>query len=78
MALEAVDREAAEAVTATSERNAARRSFEDFAPRASDLLEGFLRFADMDAEADRLARPVASAPSPGATDDEPVPAPPTQ
>jgi hypothetical protein len=73
VALEAVDREAAEAVTATSERNAARRSFEDFAPRASDLLEGFLRFADMDAVADRLARPVASAPSPGASDPEPAP-----
>jgi hypothetical protein len=57
-ALRDIDREAAEAVTA---RNPRRDAFEAFSPRASELLEGLLRFGAMDDEADRLQRPVASA-----------------
>ena len=60
-ALGDVDREAAEAVTALTERNTRRDAFEAFNPRALDLLEGLLRFGGMNAEADRLARPVATA-----------------
>ena len=46
--------ETAEAITARTARNATRDAFEDFLPRASDLVEGLLRFGRMDAEADRL------------------------
>ena len=62
-ALKTVDRETAEAITALTERNEKRDAFEAFFPRASDLIEGLLRFGGMNAEADRLDRPVASAPS---------------
>ncbi len=58
-AIKDVDRETAEAITALTARNATRDAFEDFLPRASDLVEGLLRFGRMDAEADRLDRPVA-------------------
>ncbi len=68
-ALKAVDRETAEAITALTERNEKRDAFEAFFPRASDLVEGLLRFGGMNAEADRLDRPVASAPS-SSTDGE--------
>lgn len=64
-----VEREAAEAVTALAERNARRDEFEAFLPKASDLVEGLMRFAGMNAEADRLPRPVASGSS-GSTDDQ--------
>ena len=57
-ALGEVEREAAEAVSALVERNARRDALEAFAPRASDLLGALLRFGGMDAEAERLARPV--------------------
>lgn len=59
-ALQDIDREAAEAVSALTARNAKRDAFEAFAPRAGELLDGLLRFGNMDDEADRLARPVAS------------------
>jgi hypothetical protein len=62
-ALDDVDREAVEAITALTKRNETRDAFEAFLPRASDLLEGLLRFGGMDAEADRLDRVVASASS---------------
>ncbi|MFO0647584.1 MAG: hypothetical protein U0326_15185 [Polyangiales bacterium] len=68
-ALKAVDRETAEAITALTARNEKRDAFEAFFPRASDLVEGLLRFGGMNAEADRLDRPVASAPS-GSADGE--------
>lgn len=82
-ALKTIDREVAEAVTTQAERAQKIAAFETFAPRARDLLEGFLRFGGMDAEADRIARPVASAasaPSAGdaPTDGAPVAADPTQ
>ena len=64
-----VERETAEAVTALTERNARRDAFEAFLPRASDLLEGLLRFAGMDAAADKLPRPVASGSS-GSSEDQ--------
>ena len=54
-----VDREAAEAVTALAARNTARDGFEQRVPRAYTLLDGLLRFAGMDAEANRVARPTA-------------------
>lgn len=60
-ALQDIDREAAEAVTALTARNQRRDAFEAFSPRASELLEGLLRFGGMNDEADRLERPVASA-----------------
>jgi len=73
-ALGDVDREAAEAVTALSARNQRRDAFEAFAPKASELLEGLLRFGGMDAEADRLERPVATASNDNVAE-EPAPSP---
>lgn len=64
-ALADVDREAVEAITALAKRNETRDAFEAFLPRASDLLEGLLRFGGMDAEADRLDRVVAGPSSAG-------------
>lgn len=43
-ALADVDREAVEAITALAKRNETRDAFEAFLPKASDLLEGLLRF----------------------------------
>ena len=68
-ALKDVDRETAEAITALTHRNEKRDAFEAFMPKASRLLEGLLRFGGMDAAADRIERPTASATSAVAADD---------
>jgi len=68
-----VNREAAEAVTTQTTRNQKRDASEAYSPRAHNLLEGFLRFGAMDAEADRLKRAVSSASSAEETDAPPTP-----
>jgi hypothetical protein len=74
-ALKAVGTEDAQLVTALAGRDAVFDEAETDEPRARAVLDALLRYARLDAEADRLARPVGSARAPSTEEPSPEPLP---
>lgn len=74
-ALKAVGTEDAQLVTALAGRDNLFGEAETDEPRARAVLDALLRYARLDAEADRLARPVGTPRAPSAEEPSPAPLP---